>query len=231
MSENPEEGQLVGRLNATDEDVGQTHQFTLLDSASGRFKLVNNTEIRVAISNRMCSIHGGGSCQLNYENQPVYTIRVRATDDGTPPLRKIMNLNITLDDVNDQPRNLALSKYWVKENVPLNTPVGYFTASDEEEKKGQQKLSFTLVDVGRGLFGVDSNSGRFYVASSINHEQSSVDHVTVRVADNGVPVKSVGTSVDRHSLLLRVERSISFTGIFRWRKSSRSSLRMFTKLH
>ena len=222
MTENPEEGHLVGKLSVIDEDFGQKHQFTLLDSASGRFKLVNNSEIKVAISNRMCSIHGGGSCQLNYEKQHVYTIRVRTTDDGTPPLRKIMNLNITLNDVNDQPRDLALSKYWVKENEAFNTTVGYFTATDEDDR---QKLNFTLVHVGHGLFGVDSNTGRLYVAKLINHEQSSVDHVTVRVEDNGIPVKWVSTPVYCHFSLLRPERfsPISFSGIFRWRNSLRSS--------
>lgn len=205
VKENPEEGRLVGRLSAIDEDFDQEHQFTLLDSARGRFKLVNNSEIRVALSNKMCLVHGAGSCQLNYEKKPVHTIRVRATDDGTPPLQKIMNLNITLDDVNDQPRDLVLSKYWVKENVALNTTVGYFNASDED---GQQ-LNFTLVDVGRALFRVDPDSGQLYVAKPINHEESSVDHVTVRVSDNGVPVKWVSTPVDCRSLLLSTEYELN----------------------
>ena len=189
VTENPEKGRLVGRLSAKDEDHDQKHQFTLLDSAGGRFKLVNNSEIRVALSNKMCLVHGAGSCQLNYEKNPVHTIRVRAKDDGTPPLQKIMNLNITLVDVNDQPRDLMLSKYWVKENVALNTTVGYFNASDED---GQQ-LNFSLVDDGRALFGVDGDSGRLFVAKPVNHEESSVDHVTVRVSDNGDPVEWVST--------------------------------------
>jgi VCBS repeat-containing protein len=173
----------VGKLSATDEDLGQRHSFALLDTAAGRFKLVNNSEIRVAISNTNCRIHGGKSCQFNYEGNNVYTIRVRTTDDGTPPLQRTMDINITLNDVNDQPRDLALSKYWVLENAAINTSVGYFTASDED--KGQ-RLNYTLEGV-RGLFGVESN-GRLFVAKPINHEKSSVEHVTVKVADNGVPV-------------------------------------------
>ncbi|XP_028399274.1 protocadherin Fat 4-like [Dendronephthya gigantea] len=187
IKENSDEGQLVGKLRATDEDFGQVHQFTLLDSAFGRFKLVNNSEIRVAISNTGCLLHGGKSCLLNYEGADnFYTILVRATDDGTPPQQLTMGINITLDDVNDQPRDLALSKYWVKENVVLNTTVGYFTASDEDKNS----MSYTLVQGGRGLFGVETN-GRLHVAKPVDHEKSSTVHVTVKVTDNGVPPKSM----------------------------------------
>ncbi|XP_028399271.1 protocadherin Fat 4-like [Dendronephthya gigantea] len=187
IKENSDEGRLVGKLSATDEDFGQVHQFTLLDSAFGRFKLVNNSEIRVAISNTDCLLHGGKSCLLNYEGaENFYTILVRATDDGIPPQQLTMGINITLDDVNDQPRDLALSKYWVKENVVLNTTVGYFTASDEDKNS----LSYTLVRGGRGLFGVETN-GRLYVANPVDHEKSSIAHVTVRVTDSGVPPKSM----------------------------------------
>ena len=163
----------------------------MLDSASGKFKLVNNSEIRVAISNTNCRLLGGKSCQLNYESEKVSTIRVRATDDGTPQLQRAMDINITLDDVNDQPRDLALSKNWVSENATVDTSVGYFTASDEDG----DSLNYTLVQGGRGLFGVDLN-GRLFVAKPINHEQSSIEHVTVKVADNGNPSKSVSSRVE-----------------------------------
>lgn len=193
IQENPDEGQLVGKLSAIDEDFSQIHQFTLLDSASGRFKLVNNSEIRVAISNTACLLHGGKSCLLNYEGaENAYTILVRATDDGTPSQQLTMSINITLDDVNDQPRELALSKYWVKENVAVNTTVGYFTASDEDKNQ----LNYTLVQGGRGLFGVEAN-GRLYVAKPVDHEKSSTAHVTVKVTDSGVPPKSVSRNVSR----------------------------------
>jgi hypothetical protein len=191
IDENPEEGQLVGKLIAMDEDYGQVHSFTLLDSASGRFKLVNNSEIRTAISNTNCQTHGGGSCHYNYEIENVLTIRVRATDDGTPRLQSTMDINITLDDVNDQPRDLSLSKYWVPENATVNSTVGYFTAFDEDYDDG---LSYTLVERGRGLFEVET-SGRLFVAKPINHEKSSVEHVNVKVKDDGNPSKSVSSDL------------------------------------
>ena len=188
VRENPEEGLLVGTLTANDEDIGQTHRFTLLDSASGRFKLVNNSEIRIAISNANCRLHGGKACLFNYENQKVHTIRVRATDDGSPPKQLSTSIDISLDDVNDQPRDLALSKHVVSENVTVGSLVGFFSASDEDN----QTLNYTLVQSDLGLFRVESNGGLF-VVQPLNHEQSSIEHVTVRVADSGNPPKSVGS--------------------------------------
>ena len=110
-------------------------------------------------------------------------------DDGTPRLQRTMVINITLDDVNDQPRDLALSKSWVDENVKVNTTVGFFTATDEDN----DTLKYSLVEPGRGLFEVE-NSGRLFVAKPANHEESNIEHVKVKVADNGNPSKSVSSN-------------------------------------
>lgn len=192
ISENPEEGLLVGKLTALDEDVGQMHTFSLLDSAFGRFKLVNNSEIRTAVSNTKCRLYGGSNCLLDYEKQRVYTLRVRATDDGTPPLKMTADVNITLHDINDRPRGLSLSKSWILENATVNTSVGNFIAYDEDG----DLLNYTLVRGGNPLFQLESN-GRLFVANALNHEKSSIEHLTVRVADIRVNMMFVSTRLTR----------------------------------
>ena len=43
MNENSAQDTTVGVLNTVDPDSGQTHTYTLLDSAGGRFKLQRNS--------------------------------------------------------------------------------------------------------------------------------------------------------------------------------------------
>ena len=74
--------------------------------------LFSNT-IQVAVDNTLCLKNGGSACKLNYEEQRTRTIRVRATDNGSPPLSVTLTVTITLRDINDQPRNLDLSKITV----------------------------------------------------------------------------------------------------------------------
>ena len=69
--------------------------------------------IQVAIDNSLCLKNGGSACKLNYEERKTRTIRVRATDNGSPPLSVTSTVMITLGDINDQPRNLDLSKITV----------------------------------------------------------------------------------------------------------------------
>ena len=124
---------------------------------------------------------------LNYESVSSYSIKVRSVDSGSPSQSVNASFNITLNDVNDQPRDLKLSNYKVTENAPLNTLVGNLSASDED--KGQN-LNFSLVDDDGGKFALD-NKGGLYKAKSTDYETSKVHYVVAKVTDNGQPSLSV----------------------------------------
>ena len=68
---------------------------------------------QVGLSNTDCLKFGGAFCKLNYEDTSSYNITVRVTDSGAPPLSQTFSLTINLNDMNDQPRNLALSNFKV----------------------------------------------------------------------------------------------------------------------
>lgn len=71
VAENSVGGTVIGQLSAIDSDAADTHQYTLLDDAVGRFQLVGN-QLQVAPDAR-----------LDFETTSVYTVRVRTTDSGT----------------------------------------------------------------------------------------------------------------------------------------------------
>ena len=130
---------------------------------------------------------GGSQCFLNYESVSSYSIVVRSVDSGSPSLSINASFNISVNDVNDQPRGLQLSNYKVSENASINTIVGNLSATDED---AGQKLSFSLVDDDNGRFGLDNNGG-IYKAKSTDYETSKVHYIVVNVTDNGQPPKAV----------------------------------------
>lgn len=145
---------------------------------------------KVAQSNVNCLAHGGSACSLSYEKQRYHDIRISSVDSGFPIKSVTRTLRITVTDVNDQPRDLSLSKNTVKENAPVNFPVGMLNASDEDFG---QRLSFSLTDSDNDRFKLDSQ-GTLLKAKSADYETNKVHYVTVSVTDNGSPPMSVSNS-------------------------------------
>ena len=85
-------GTTVGALSAGDPDPGDTHSFALVPGQgsddNGSFQIVGNTLRTDAV--------------FNYESPEQYTVRIRATDFGTPAGRRGA-FAITVTDVNDPP--------------------------------------------------------------------------------------------------------------------------------
>ena len=69
---------------------------------------------------------------LNYEKSPMHVIQVTTTDNGLPPLSFAKNFTVYLNNVNDRPHNIQLSKFTVPENASINYVIGSFSAVDED---------------------------------------------------------------------------------------------------
>ncbi len=93
VAENQPVGTTVGALSAGDPDPGDTHSFALVPGQgsddNGSFQIVGNTLRTNAV--------------FNYEAKSTYTVRIRATDFGTPAGQIVRAFTITVTDVNDPP--------------------------------------------------------------------------------------------------------------------------------
>ena len=58
----------------SDQDVGQTHTYKLLNSAGVKFMILNN------------KLYVLSSANLDYEAQSQFTVRIQIQDDGRLPL-------------------------------------------------------------------------------------------------------------------------------------------------
>jgi len=89
VPENSDVGTVVGNLSSTD-----------LDSSSFTYSLVTNPGDKFKIEGNQLQTNGS----LNYETQNSYTIRVKTTDDGVPPMSFEKDIVISITNVNEAPQ-------------------------------------------------------------------------------------------------------------------------------
>ena len=96
----------IGTLHTLDQDSSHNHMYTLVVNPGNHFVVVNNT------------LYTSPTTDLNYEAQQSWNIRVKSTDDGTPPLSVEENFTVTVLDVNEAPNYIGISGE--KVCLPLN---------------------------------------------------------------------------------------------------------------
>ncbi len=107
---------VIGKFATTDQDVGDTFAYSLIDSAGGRFE----------ISGDLLAV--APNADLDYEAAKSQVIRVRTTDGSGLFFERDLTIDIT--NVNERPGQLKLSNVTLPENSPAGTVVGELTATD-----------------------------------------------------------------------------------------------------
>jgi parallel beta-helix repeat protein len=82
VKENSPAGTVVGTLSAADPNFGDTHTFTLVDDAGGRFAIAGNKLVVAS------------GAPLDYEAATSHTIVVRATDAGGFSVDRTLTINV-----------------------------------------------------------------------------------------------------------------------------------------
>lgn len=141
INENLAAGTVVGRLSASDPDANDQFTFTLVSgegSSGNSLVTINGTQLVLASA-------------LNFENSPVLSVRVRATDAAFNTFEKA--LNVTVADLPEPPTEVRLSSAAVSENLPAGTVVGTLSTIDPDVGgsftyqivAGQLSLPFEIV--------------------------------------------------------------------------------------
>lgn len=117
----------------------------------------------------------------DYETQPVYSIRIRSTDSGG--LSIVQPFELLVQDVNEGPTSITLSKTSLDENAPIGTLVGELTAQDPESAG---PITFSLVS---GPGSQDNN--RFRIQGNQLISSREVDYEAKR--KHSIRIKAVDT--------------------------------------
>ncbi|XP_035676136.1 protocadherin Fat 4-like [Branchiostoma floridae] len=136
-----------------------------------------------------------------------YTLVVRVTDGGTPPLSGTATVYVTVTPTNQHDPIFAGSgttAVSIDEDVPVGTTVATVTVTDDDFGT-QGDVSYSIIDVMptslSGHFHVDSSSGEVLMASQVDYDTMGVTKtvtLTVQASDGGTgsDQRSANTTVE-----------------------------------
>ena len=177
--ENSLSGVLVGRVSASDSDIGDNGNITY-SIVSGNI----NSTFRINATIGEISLMG----EVDRESIEIYLLVVRVTDYGLNRLSSDTLVNITVIDVNEFPPVFTELSYFGE--VFENRSVGYLvlTVSSTDEDSGQNSLiEYQIIDGNdHRLFLIDIFTGQILVDSELDYE--TITNVTLEIfaEDGGV---------------------------------------------
>lgn len=185
VAETTANGTVVGTVQVSDPDAGQTLTYQLVGSSfGGAFAIDSTTGVITVVDSSL----------LNFEQMPSGNLQVMAQDNGDPSLSTYFNVFVTITDANDAPRVIP-TEFTLNENTISGTAVGYALAWDED---AGQSLTYQIVSSTLpGAFAFDPGTFTLVVADSSLLDFESVSSVTldILVTDDGSTPRSTMTTV------------------------------------
>ncbi|KAJ7405115.1 Protocadherin Fat 3 [Willisornis vidua] len=178
--ENTEPKTLLTRVQATDADAGLNRKihYSLVNSAEGQFSIDEFSGI----------IHL--EKPLDRELQAVYTLTLKATDEGLPRrLSSTSSLIVSVLDINDNPPVFEHREYSasVSEDILVGTEVLQIYAASRDIEANAE-ITYSIVSGNEhGKFSIDSTTGAIFVIESLDYESSHEYYLTVEATDGGTP--------------------------------------------
>ncbi|KAI4501460.1 hypothetical protein M0802_003337 [Mischocyttarus mexicanus] len=126
---------------------------------------------------------------LDREARSNYRLEIEALDGGSPALRSRLNVNVTVQDVNDNPPIFNQTRYSasVPENATVGTPVLAVNATDADAgENGRIEYSINRRQSDRGeMFRIDPESGMVYVNKALDFESKDRHELVIVARDRG----------------------------------------------
>ncbi len=175
IDENSANGTAIGTLSTADAEANDTHTYTLVDDAGGRFTVEGD---------RLSVLDGS---LLDWETASSHTIRLCATDSGTPSASFEKDFTINLGNINDAPTDISLSNSSVGENSIAGTVIGTLSTTDPDVSDTH---TYTLLSDAEGRFTLEGNELKVAQNSRLDVESGNNYTIRVRISDNGTPSQS-----------------------------------------
>ncbi|XP_020490089.1 protocadherin-8 [Labrus bergylta] len=185
ISESADKDSLVALISTLDRDAGVNSQVHCTLYGHDHFKLRQAYEDSYMIVT---------AAALDRERISEYNLTVMAEDFGSPPLRKITQFTIRVNDENDNAPLFTKSVYEVSV-VENNPPGAYITTVEAKDADlgNNGKITYRLVDgviMGSPVntfVSLNSVSGSIYALRSFNYEVMKLLDIHVQASDGGSP--------------------------------------------
>jgi len=168
VTENSENGTLVGKVLASDPDADAlTYSIT-----------AGNTDSVFAIQAGTGQITVNDKGKLDHENISSYALTVWVSDGLNEDSATI---TVNVSNLNDNPPTMADQSFSIDENSPDDTVAGTLTANDPDDSA----LTYTITDGNTGNAFAVGSSGTLLVSdvSQLDHEATETYELTLQVSD------------------------------------------------
>jgi hypothetical protein len=177
----------VAENSAVGTTLSAAVSFTDQDRNSVVFSIVGGNGSAVFSIDSGTGVVSVASAVLNFEVAPVYTLTVRAQDNGVPSLSGQGTVTVQLLDVNEAPTAPATVSLTIAENSVSGTQVGSTLAASDVDSASYTRLTWAVTSNGpssASFFTVNSG-GVVSLIASPNFEVQSVFTFTATVTDQG----------------------------------------------
>ena len=173
-----------GSVSATDADSGNNGRVTYLLQNGPHLDTFGIFANDGGLYNRL---------PLDRERKENYEIEVIAIDNGIPSQSSSVTVKITVLDDNDNTPEFqeAMYVFYIEENQPSTTHVGYISAVDRDDSDA---LTYSLATPNE-YFNVVPNSGEVITKERLDREDIELHTFTVQVTDSGKQPRSSTTQV------------------------------------
>jgi hypothetical protein len=166
VAENSAVGTVIGELSSIDSDSGDTHTYTLVDNAGGRFQIVDN---KLQVVN---------STLLDFEANTQHTVIIRSTDKNGLILDKTQAIAIT--NVNEVP---------IFTSTPNNTTVESgstftYNITTTDPDAGDIR-TLNAVGLPTWLTFTDNGNGTATITGTPNQNQLGLFNIAITATDGG----------------------------------------------
>nr|XP_039326783.1 protocadherin Fat 2 [Saimiri boliviensis boliviensis] len=137
---------------------------------------------------------------LDWEQASSYSLKLRATDSGQPPLHEDTDVAIQVADVNDNPPRFFQLNYstTVQENSPIGSKVLQLILSDPDSPENGPPYSFRITKGNDGSAFRVTPDGWLVTAESLSRRAQEWYQLQIQASDSGIPPLSSSTSVRVH---------------------------------
>ncbi|KAM8732159.1 protocadherin gamma-C5-like isoform 2-T2 [Acanthopagrus schlegelii] len=186
-------GTVIAYISTRDLDSGLNGKVTVTVQPGLPFKLNSPYE-------KHYSLVTAGN--LDRETVAEYTVVIKATDAGSPPLSSQITFVVELSDVNDNAPIFSQPSYSVDipENNAPSAPIAVVSATDPDVGDNA-RISYSILPTmvqGSPISSyvyINPESGHIYSMRSLDHEQLNAFRVEVQARDAGVPQRTANVTV------------------------------------
>nr|KAF6446705.1 FAT atypical cadherin 2 [Rousettus aegyptiacus] len=137
---------------------------------------------------------------LDWEQISSYSLRLRATDSGRPPLHEDIDIAIQVVDVNDNPPRFFQLNYStsVQENAPIGSKVLQLILNDPDSPENGPPYSFQITKGNDGSAFRVTPDGWLVTTVGLSKRVREWYQLQIEVSDSGIPPLSSSTAVRVH---------------------------------